>query len=141
MGQESCAVTYSNLFSPELKEIFRENKLNIPYILEFLESDDVMCEDTECTHHVFHKCMDFEANNIGITTKVDVPWVKKCHRCMCLLGLVGELITLQDIADAMGVSKQAILKHESAALIKLKKRFMYGGDDEIRRRGNVSGGI
>ena len=131
MGQESCAVTYSNLFSPELKEIFRENKLSIPYILEFLESDDVMCEDTECTHHVFHKCMDFEANNIGTPTKVDVPWVKECHRCMCLLGLVGELITLQDIADANGVTKQAILRHESAALDKLQRRFKNKSDGEF----------
>jgi len=133
MGKESCAVTYSALFSPELKEIFRENGLSIPYILEFLEADDVMCEDTECSHHVFYG-MEFEANNIDIPVKADVPWVKQCHRCMCLLSLVSEPITLQQVADAMGVTKQAILKHESAALGKLQKRFKYEGGDAIVHR-------
>lgn len=133
MGQESCAVKYSNLFSPELKEIFKENNLSIPHILEFLESEDVMCDDTECSHHVFYG-MDFEANNIDTPEKVDAPWVKQCHRCMCLLSLVDEPITLQQLAEAMGVTKQAILKHESAALVKLQKRFKYEGGDEIARR-------
>jgi len=133
MGQESCAVTYSALFSPELKEIFRENNLSIPYILEFLESDDVMCEDTECSHHVFYG-MDFMANNIDTPERVDVPWIKQCRRCMCLLSLVDEPITLQQLADAMGVTKETIWKCESAALGKLQKRFKYEGGDVISRR-------
>jgi len=134
MGYESCASLYSSLFSPELKRIFRENNLMIPYILEFLESDDVVCEDNTCIHHVFNECMEFGSTNTGDVVRVETDWVKQCHGCMCLMDLVDHNLSLQDIADAMGVSREAIRKHEFSASSKIRGKFSYKGGDEIVRR-------
>lgn len=133
MGYESCAEKYSSLFSPELKQIFTEHDLSIPYILEFLE-DEPLCDDTGCEHHVFHSCMEFGSSNTGEVIRKDVEWVKKCHRCMCLLPLVDKDLTLQDIADAMGVTREGIRLQEAAGIRKLQKRYagVMGGDGIVR---------
>ena len=141
MGDESCAEKYSYLFSPTLLYVFRENKLTIPHILDFLEDDDIVCDDLDCKHHVFSGCMEFGSSNTGEVIRTETEWVKQCHGCMCLLDLLPGSLTLQEIADAMGVSKEAIRKTESAALTRLYKRFKLGGDDEIVCRGNTTSGI
>ncbi len=131
MRDETCVEKYGSLFSPELKEIFKEYNLSVPHILDFLEDDNIVCDNKECKHHVFHASMEFSSNNIEETVRTETDWVKECHGCMCL---ISHPLTCQEIADAMGVTKQAVNKTEAAALAKLQQRFKLGGDDEISKR-------
>jgi len=127
MGYESCHEKYKSYFSPELKEIFIENSLTLPYILEFAEEQ---CDDTTCKHHIFYANEDGQRRygengtlSVNPDKQQDVPFVKQCHGCMCLLNLIEILPSPIDIANAFGLNRKGVGKHLNSALRKVRKKL------------------
>ncbi len=127
MGYESCDEKYKSYFSPELKEIFIENGLSLPYILEFTEEQ---CDDRSCKHHIFYtgECNrngygDAGVLPIRVDKQQDVPFVKQCPGCMCLLGLITDLPGPEDIARAFGLHRWGVRCHLNNALEKVRKEL------------------
>lgn len=120
MGYESCASKYAGYFTPKLKEIFREARWSIPYILDLV---DEPCEDRECSHHVFHSAMEIRNLKLPKVELVDMPWTLQCRRCMCLLDLIPRYLSSTEIADVFGVTRQAVNLIERGAIRKIQKRL------------------
>lgn len=111
---ESCAQRYSHLFSENLKELFKEHDVPIPYILELI---DEFCPDQSCSHHLFSvKIGHHQSNN------PEAPIAKKCHGCACLLGLLTESAPLEEIGNVYSIDRQTVHVTEQKAFKKMKRR-------------------
>ncbi len=126
MRYESCYEKYRSYFSKELVEAFAENGLTFQHILEY--ADD-QCEDRSCHHHLF---WTYEGNRkygthgslpVNPSKQQDVPFVKQCHGCMCLLGLITDLPSPEDIANAFGINRQGVRWHLNNALKKVRSEL------------------
>ena len=139
MGYESCCQRYSHYFSPTLKEIFGEAELSIPYILEFI---DEQCNDTECSHHIFHIIKEFRS--IGGSedqqrTGKDLPWVLQCHGCACLLGLVeldNSTLSYPAMGAALGLDHRSLDRAGKSGIERIQDacNIEPGGETGINER-------
>jgi len=127
MGYESCHEKYRSYFSPELKEAFIENGLSLPYILEFAEEQ---CDDRSCKYHLFYVREDGKRQYgkdgvllVNLDKQQEVPFVKQCHGCMCLLGLITDLPSPEDIANAFGLNRRGVSWHLNNALKKARSEL------------------
>ncbi len=127
MGYESCYEKYKSYFSLELKEAFIENELSLPYILEFTEEQ---CDDRSCKHHIFytgengkHGYGNAGVLPIRVDKQKDISFVGQCHGCMCLLGLITDLPSPEDIANAFGLNRQGVRWHLNNALKKVRSEL------------------
>jgi hypothetical protein len=129
MGYESCRDTYSHYFSTELKAIFKLGNKSVPFILEVLEEN---CNDIDCKHHVFNVAREFGSRNRGEIITEDTPWTLECHRCMCLLDLISDDLSFNDIAKSFGLSREAISYYDKMGLGKLRGMFKNEEDFETK---------
>ena len=117
MQNESCARKYSHYFNDEVKKIFREYHVPIPYILEILEE---FCEDTSCKHHFFSIRFGFESR--GEKHNQNAPLAQSCHGCACLIGLLSDSASHEAIGAVYGVKKQTIEWTEKQAFKKFRRK-------------------
>lgn len=130
MEKDGCVQRYSHVFSPRLKQLFAYHHVPVPYILEVL---DEFCQDESCKHHLFSVRFGFEKR--GATHNRYAKIAQQSHGCACLLGILTDSATHEEIGDVYGVGKQTIAWVEKQGFKKFKRRGKINAYDELSHEG------